>query len=317
MSVKMKLSKREASGALSLVILILVIQTAIFIFQPEAEKEVAVNELVGKESIVKKSIIKDSIVEDFAVKEFATNQLDSTTQIEIQKNGVASTVREPSSFYSKVSLAFQFDPNTITLEELVKLGLTPKQASVVINYRSKGGVFKKREDFKKIYVLPKGFYERVKDSIYIKLPEKSRNNKNNYNLEQKKLLVELNKVDSIELVKLPGIGPYYAKRIIEFREKCGGLITTKELMEIKGIDSARFSLFANMVFVDTLNIVKKDLNRATLHELSEHPHIGPYLARSIVRFREISGNEGVTLALLVLNKIVAPELFKKLKYFFN
>lgn len=310
MSVKMKLSKREASGALSLVILILVVQTAIFIFQPEAEKETFINE----------SFVGELIAEDSTAKELSLAEQFAKEQVELKKatkNGAFSSDRELESSSIKESSTFQFDPNTITLEELVKLGLTPKQASVVINYRSKGGIFKKREDFKKIYVLPKGFYERVKDSISIKLPERSRDYTKNYNFEQKELLVELNEADSIELVKLPGIGPYYAKRIIEFREKCGGLITTKELMEIEGVDSARFSLFANKVFVDTLNIVKKDLNMATLHELSEHPHIGPYLARSIVRFRELSGKEGVTLALLVLNKIVTPELSEKLRYFFN
>lgn len=294
MSVKMKLSKRESSGALSLVIVILVVQTVIFIFQPQVEKEIEEIETTPKKLVVP---------------EVVSNISSTNKQTEPKKNIKEISLQE--------RYIFKFDPNTITLEELVKLGLTPKQASVVINYRSKGGTFKKREDFNKIYVLPQGFYDRVKDSISIRVTKKSGIAKQNQNCEQKELLIELNSADSIDLLKLPGIGPYYAKKIIEYREKSGGLIAANDLMKIKGIDSIRFSGFASMVFVDTLKIIKKDINRATIDELSRHPHIGPYLARAIVRFRELSGREGVTLASLVLNKIVAPEISKKLKYFFN
>ena len=48
---------------------------------------------------------------------------------------------------------FKFNPNLLDKAGWVKLGLSEKQAQVVLNYREKGGVFKNRNDLKKIYVL--------------------------------------------------------------------------------------------------------------------------------------------------------------------
>ena len=37
---------------------------------------------------------------------------------------------------------FTFDPNTATLEQLIRLGFSPKQARVILNYRDAGAVFR-------------------------------------------------------------------------------------------------------------------------------------------------------------------------------
>ena len=50
--------------------------------------------------------------------------------------------------------------------------------------------------------------------------------------ERKKRVVELNGADSAELVKLYGIGGYYAKRIIEYRERLGNFYTPEQLQAI-------------------------------------------------------------------------------------
>ena len=48
---------------------------------------------------------------------------------------------------------FKFNPNTISLDSLQLLGFTPKQAQSILNYRAKGGVFRKKGDFAKLYVV--------------------------------------------------------------------------------------------------------------------------------------------------------------------
>ncbi|MFA6334476.1 MAG: helix-hairpin-helix domain-containing protein [Bacteroidales bacterium] len=215
----------------------------------------------------------------------------------------------------------QFDPNTIDKEGLVNLGLTPKQAQVIINYRNKGGKFKNAGDFSKIYVISPETYERVKNFISID------NNKANLieadsaisvkmnNFEMKRP-VQLNYADSTELVSLPGIGPYYAKKIIQYREKLGGFALKEQLLEIYGIDRERYDLFSERIVVDTNDIVKLDLNKATFEEISKNPYIGDYVARSIIRYREKSGAEHTDLACLVMNNIIKEELYKILKYYF-
>src|SRR2546423_6474890 len=60
---------------------------------------------------------------------------------------------------------FQFDPNTLSTEGWQRLGLNEKNCKTINNYRDKGGRFYKAEDLQKIWGLPEGFYQRVKDYI--------------------------------------------------------------------------------------------------------------------------------------------------------
>ena len=48
---------------------------------------------------------------------------------------------------------FRFDPNTVSLKELVMLGLSPKQAQVILNYRQAGAVFRVKSDFARCYTV--------------------------------------------------------------------------------------------------------------------------------------------------------------------
>lgn len=48
---------------------------------------------------------------------------------------------------------FTFDPNTVTLEQLIRLGFSPKQARVILNYRDAGAVFRHKEDFARCYTV--------------------------------------------------------------------------------------------------------------------------------------------------------------------
>ena len=49
--------------------------------------------------------------------------------------------------------SFHFDPNTVSHEDLCRLGFSPKQAQSIIAYRQKGGRFRRKTDFAKSYVV--------------------------------------------------------------------------------------------------------------------------------------------------------------------
>lgn len=52
-------------------------------------------------------------------------------------------------------------------------------------------------------------------------------------------MVNVNSADAKELQSLPGIGPAYAGRIIEYRQKNGAFTSYEELLKIKGIGKKR------------------------------------------------------------------------------
>ena len=98
--------------------------------------------------------------------------------------------------------------------------------------------------------------------------------------------IDLNASDSSDLVKLPGIGPVYAARIIRYREKLGGYTNIAQLMEIEGLPDSLMEWF---VVADTVSLRKIKVNSLTLAELRKHPYIDFYQARAIVEFRRERG----------------------------
>lgn len=133
-----------------------------------------------------------------------------------------------------------------------------------------------------------------------------------YTRTPQKVSVELNTADTTELQKLYGIGSYYARKIIEYRELLGGYSEVEQLLEIQGIDVERFEKFSLNAFTDTTYIVPLDLKTATEDQLAQHPYIGRYMARNIIRYRNLMGAEQCQIDLLLQEKIITQEQLQKL-----
>ena len=255
----------------------------------------------------------------------------------------------PERMALKTDTLFRFNPNTISADSLVLLGFTPGQAQVVLNYREKGGVFRRKEDFAKIYSVSARMYERLQDYITVPAgragngggaaneasagknePGKRREGAAEHGRKKAfrrdsaaegirwsppELLVELNGADSAELVKLYGIGGYYAGKIIAYRERVGNFYAPEQLMEICGIDSARYLGFKENVVADTSMIRKFSLDTASRHFLSAHPYIGPYTARGILLLRQRFGAEYCTLENLERERLLTPRTREALRHY--
>ncbi len=189
--------------------------------------------------------------------------------------------------------SFRFDPNTVSENDLVRLGLSPKQAASIGNYRSKGGRFRKKEDFAKMYVVSDSLYARLEPYIDI----------------QK---LELNSADSAALVGLKGIGPFYARKILSYRERLGGFCDVGQILEVEGLDSARFSGFRDDIYVDTARIVKIDIWRDSAALLARHPYIGEKGVRRIERFRKVYDSTLWSIDNLLKEHVLTPEQFSRL-----
>jgi competence ComEA-like helix-hairpin-helix protein len=237
----------------------------------------------------------------------------------------------------KLDTVFMFDPNVIDSASLVLLGFSPLQAKSIIKYRSKGGRFYNRESFGKSFVVSEQMFTRLYHYINIK-PEPSRNKrietqpdkpKKNTAVEQRPerkdpseqkesshkpvriYTVELNAADLDELQKFRGIGEYYAKKIAEYRDKLGGFYKAEQLMEIRGIDSARFEMFRNQILIDTSRIRRIKINSVTENDLSKHPYINRFVAKSIIKYRKFKGS--ITSAdEMVREKILSPQLLEQI-----
>ena len=98
--------------------------------------------------------------------------------------------------------------------------------------------------------------------------------------------VNLNLADSLVLISLPGIGPYYSSRILRYREQLGGYTGVSQLREINGLPDTIMKWF---IVTDTVPVKTIRVNMGTIAELRQHPYINFYQARAIVEFRRERG----------------------------
>ncbi len=202
---------------------------------------------------------------------------------------------------------FPFNPNTLTEEEWLQMGLTDRQVRNIMNYKAKGGKFYSKNDLGKLYTISEEEFAQLEP--FIVLPEVSRGKNTKTSAksgvstgsstatgpttvpsEKKPIpIVDLNTVDSTTLVELPQIGPYTAVRIIEFREKLGGFIDKEQLRDVKGMDDARFAAIQPYINLDAVEIRKVDVNRADFKTLVHHPYLNYEQVKRIVNQREKRG----------------------------
>lgn len=206
-----------------------------------------------------------------------------------------------------------FDPNTISQTELEKMNFPPIIARNLIRFREAGGKFYKKNDFRKLYGITDSMYSVLEEYIIIS-GDKEVDTISSKVIE--KQLVELNTADSSELLSINGIGPYFAGKIVNFREKLGGYYKIEQLLDIKGLDSTKFVSIRNQIQLNTTLIKKIDLNSISVSELKSHPYISFRLAESIIKYREFRKGK-VDLNELLENHVITNRDFERLSPYFH
>ncbi|WP_080902720.1 helix-hairpin-helix domain-containing protein [Parabacteroides sp. Marseille-P3160] len=102
-------------------------------------------------------------------------------------------------------------------------------------------------------------------------------------------IVELNTADTTILKKVPGIGSYFARRIIKFRNLLGGYASVNQLKEIYGMDEERFESIAPWFFADVKLINKWPINRLPADSLRRHPYLNREQVSILLKLRKRKG----------------------------
>ena len=208
-----------------------------------------------------------------------------TVRKDSQHSPRAQAVRRNTPYPAPES--FRFDPNTATVEDFCRLGFTPKQAESIDAYRKKGGRFHRRSDFAKSYVVSDSVYRRLEQ--YIDIP-----------------LLDLNDADSAALDALPGIGGWYASKIIEYRNSLGGYSSKEQLLEIYRFDQQKYDALKDLVTIKDPYVYP--LWSLPADSLRKHPYIRNYeTARSIVLFRDNNPPDAWTVEQLRSAGVISSE----------
>ena len=207
----------------------------------------------------------------------------------VDSNNISNTANSNSSeVKAKVNSPsiklFSFNPNTNSINDWMKLGLSEKQGLSILKYISKGGSFKVKSDLKKMHVVkPELLHQWWK---YIQLPDSLVLSKNQSTVITSKLQSEtklnINSASVEELDKLPLIGEGRAKAIVTYREKLGGFIMLDQLLELKCIPDSVFQVIKDRIYTDEKIYQPLNINADSLF----HPYLPKSFAKMIVSYRQ-------------------------------
>ena len=152
---KSGLSESFVIGVIAIVFLIVGYQTALFIHQAAVMK-IAANRDEPDTVYVYMPVVTDSS---------STSPVGRNVGTEVRTER-RNSVHSPRAEAVRTNLprtkveSFSFDPNTVSVEDLCRLGFSPKQAQSIDNYRQKGGRFRRKSDFAKSFVVCDHPYHR-------------------------------------------------------------------------------------------------------------------------------------------------------------
>ena len=97
--------------------------------------------------------------------------------------------------------------------------------------------------------------------------------------------IVLNTADTTALKTVPGIGPYFARKVVEYGERLGGYVSVDQLDEIEDfpLEAKRYLVIENP------SPRKLNVNRLSLNDLKRHPYLNFYQAREITDYRRLHG----------------------------
>jgi len=222
--------------------------------------------------------------------------------------------RNYSNYYSKKKKYkapdSKFNPNTYTLSDWINLGLSEKQSVVILKFTARG--IYTEEDLKRIFVIPEVLFELIRDSVVY--PERIQNtpNQESFKKQAKQItLINLNTADTTEFMKIYGIGAFYAKQIIRYREKLGGFFKKEQLLEVWKMTPEAYDKIKDHVFISEKDVKRININSVTIEELKVHPYLKWNQANSIVKMR-IQRNGFKNIEEIKESVLIDSETYEKL-----
>ncbi len=267
-------------------------------------------------------IVTIFIVGIFLGKYFFSDTKDNKQKTEQEETEI--THRDSTASPQKdMKISELFDPNRIDSSGMAALGIKPYVINNIIKYRNKGGKFKQPEDLKKIYGMEAELFTELYPFIRIENNGSPRPSRKSYNKSQVSppisnkefssirsndtklpevrpaipktekyelgIKVDINRADTAELKKIPGIGKSFASRILKYRQLVGGFYSVEQIKEVYGMDESLYDRVSQWMEVVKPEIQPIPVNSSSLDRLKAHPYINFYQAKSIQEIKKRKG----------------------------
>ena len=278
------------TGAVALVFLIIGYQVALFIHKAASARLAANRDRPDTVYVVDRSLAEELLGAEGTGSGLRPGT-DGPLIVRKEADHAPEAVRLRGKASARKVESFRFDPNTVSLEELIRLGFSERQAQSILNYRAKGGRYRRPSDFAKSYVVADSVFRRLEP--FIDIPR-----------------IDINRADSAAFETLPGIGPYFAAKMVSYRESLRGYSTPEQLMDIYHFDREKFDGLKDLISCSKpepypiWTIPEADLAR--------HPYVSKEEAHGIVLYRTHQPRDTWTLEGLNQAGILSPEHYKQL-----
>jgi DNA uptake protein ComE-like DNA-binding protein len=125
-------------------------------------------------------------------------------------------------------------------------------------------------------------------------------------------VIEINTADTIDLRSLPSIGPWLARKIVEYRDRLGGFRSADQLLEVYRLTPGKLDTIMPFLAIDTTMVKRVDINAVQSEELMRHPYLSRSQARGLLAYRD---KHGPFAAVADLKKclLIDEKTFEKLR----
>ena len=182
-------------------------------------------------------------------------------------------------------LVFQFDPNRISYDSLRMLGLSGYTANNWVKYRNSGGKFYDPSDVFKIYGIDSSL---AKDLLSLIVLPASKKHSIHKNQSSRNTSVNINLADQNEWQSIKVIGPYYSRKIIQYRKKLRGFSSIAQVRETPNLPDSVFLKIKPYLHLKQ-SPKPIDINEAGFIDLLKHPYFNTKQSKLITRYKKQHG----------------------------
>jgi DNA uptake protein ComE-like DNA-binding protein len=153
-----------------------------------------------------------------------------------------------------VGKLFNFDPNNIDSIQAIQLGIPSKQVSNLLHYRAKGGRFRTKADFAKLYGLSTNLYTALVPYIIIGEPAKLRDtydgstypnksafpSSNKREWESATWKIDINEATEGEWQSKTNLPNYIIRNILSYKKYKGAFTKPSQLATVYGLTDSLY-----------------------------------------------------------------------------
>ena len=195
---------------------------------------------------------------------------------------------------------FEFDPNTVTYDELVLLGFDKRTAVGIVKYRTAGKVFGIAEELALCYGVSDSMFARVRPYIkigkeYATTPKSSKNDtlRNERKSRFAPRPFEKFAIDTVgvEYLRLIGFSTRQAEALIEYRNRGKGIFSMNELRDCYAVSEEMADSLAHFVILSVRDPYEGliEINSADSATLRKVRGIGEKTVVAVMEYRKLLG----------------------------